>query len=108
MCVSVRSAVEVGMVEWEGGEGGVDQGNGLRKGKHALMDDFSMLRFSTPFQSSLCPPPSIAPPFPPLLEVSLVPLDGLLDAQQQGSVPLVQAGDGVKLLHLEHGQHNGL
>lgn len=34
-------------------------------------------------------------------EVALVALDGLLDAQQQRGVPLVQAGDGVKLFHLE-------
>ena len=41
------------------------------------------------------------------LEVSVplpVPLDGFLDAQQHGGEPLVQAGDGIKLLHLGKGR----
>lgn len=41
------------------------------------------------------------------LEVSVplpIPLDGFLDAQQHGGEPLVQAGDGVKLLHLVKGR----
>lgn len=38
--------------------------------------------------------------FPPSFQVSFVALDGLLDAQEEGRVPLVQAGDGVELLHL--------
>lgn len=36
-------------------------------------------------------------------QVAFVALDGLLDAQQEGRVPLVQAGDGVKLLNLQMG-----
>lgn len=36
----------------------------------------------------------------PSFQVSFVALDGLLDAQEEGRVPLVQAGDGVELLHL--------
>lgn len=34
------------------------------------------------------------------LQVALIALDALLNAQQHGGVPLVQARDGVKLLHL--------
>jgi len=37
----------------------------------------------------------------PSLQIALVALHGLLDAQQEGRVPLVQAGDGVVLLHLQ-------
>lgn len=38
-----------------------------------------------------------------LFQVPLVALDGLFDAQQQRGVPLVQAGDGVELFHLQGG-----
>lgn len=34
-------------------------------------------------------------------QVLFLPLNGLLDAQQHGGQPLVQAGDGVVLLHLQ-------
>lgn len=34
-------------------------------------------------------------------QIAFVALDGLLDAQQEGCVPLVQAGDGVELLNLQ-------
>ncbi len=35
------------------------------------------------------------------LEVAAVTLDGLLDTQQHGGLPLVETGDRIKLLHLE-------
>ncbi len=35
------------------------------------------------------------------LEVAAVTLDGLLDAQQHGGLPLVETGDRIELLHLE-------
>lgn len=41
------------------------------------------------------------------LEVSVplpIPLDRFLDAQQHGGEPLVQARDGIKLLHLGKGR----
>ena len=40
------------------------------------------------------------PPGVTSLQVALIALDALLNAQQQGGVPLVQTRDGVKLLHL--------
>lgn len=36
-------------------------------------------------------------------QIAFITLDGLLDAQQEGRVPLVQAGDGVELLNLQMG-----
>ena len=83
---------------------GVNLGQ-VKEGEHALMDDTCMLHFSTLFQYSLSFPRSpshpLPPPFPLLLEVSLVPPEALLGVQKQGAVSLVQAEDGVKLLHLD-------
>lgn len=42
-----------------------------------------------------------------LFQVPLVALDGLFDAQQQRGVPLVQAGDGVEVFHLQGGGGRG-
>lgn len=59
-------------------------------------------------RDGLCPSvPRLSSGVFPLFQIPLVALDGLFDAQQEGGVPLVQAGDGVELFNLQAGWRGG-
>lgn len=55
------------------------------------------------WHAMMCAPVVMCSPSVVSLQVPLIPLDGLLDAQQHGSLPLVQTRDGIKLFNLREG-----